>query len=99
MGLIESADGFAYRISTRTHLYSHCHFQPISLTIKVVDAVEFGKYFKFLLTVQEQSSTQTRRNAFTLLMEEAGKLVCPEKVDICENNKQRLYNKGSTTMS
>jgi len=36
---------------------------------------------------------QARRNAFTLLMEEAGKHVCPEKVDIvCKYNKQKLFN-------
>jgi len=36
---------------------------------------------------------QTRKNVYTLLIEEAGKLVFPEKVDIVrKNNKQNLYN-------
>ena len=60
--------------------------------IRVVDTVEFGKYVKFLLQVQN-SIQSGRRNVFTVLMEEAGKLVCSDKVEIIRmNNKQKLYN-------
>ena len=98
-GLIETADRFRlldqYANSPVSCSISHSQvgrFQPISLTIKVVDAIEFGKYFKFLLQVQN-SMQSGRRNVFTVLMEEAGKLVCPDKIEIIrKNNKQKLYN-------
>jgi len=57
--LIEFADGFRLPdqyVNSSSNSHSHYgHFQPISLTIKVVDGVEFGKYFEFLLKVQEQT--------------------------------------------
>ena len=98
-GKIESTEGFRlpdeYANSPFSCSVAHSQlgrFQSISLMIKVVDAVEFGKYFKFLLQVQ-CSMQSARKNAFTVLMEEAGKLVWPDKVEISrKNNKQKLYN-------
>lgn len=69
-------------------------FQSILLSVKIQSAVEFGKYFKFVLRMTTESglcSTQT--NAFTILMSEAGRLAWPEKYEIVrKNNRQKLYN-------
>ena len=57
--------------------------------------MEFGKYFKFVLRMEfELRSTQaTTRNAFSILMSEAGRLVWPEKYELArKNNRQKLYN-------
>ena len=99
-GQIESADEFRLpnEFADSPVSCSNAHsqtgrFQSISLSIKVLDAVEFGKYFKFLLHGQCATKSNSCRNAFTVLMEGAGKLVLPDKIEIIhKNNKQKLYN-------
>ena len=99
-GQIESADGFRLpdEFANSPLLCSvaqsqNGQFQSISLSIKVLDAVEFGKYFKFLLQGQCIMVKSSSRNVFTVLMEGAGKLVWPDKIEIiCKNNKQKLHN-------
>ena len=67
-------------------------FQSISLSVKVLNAVEFGKYLKFLLQASRERSSSSR-DVFTVLMEGAVKLVFPDKIDIIwKNNKQKLHN-------
>jgi len=98
-GQIESADGFRlpdeYANSPLLCSVAHSQtgrFQSISLSVKVLDAVEFGKYFKFLLQASRERSSSSR-DVFTVLMEGAVKLVCPDKIDIIrKNNKQKLHN-------
>lgn len=102
-GQIESAEGFRlppeYVDSPVSCAIAHSQngqFQSISLSVKVQNAVEFGKYFKFVLTVEcgtTRSAQVTTKNAFTILMSEAGRLVWPEKYHIVrKNNRQQLYN-------
>ena len=80
----------------QTRLY--CAQSPIPklanlIDNKVVDAIEFGKYSKLLLQVQNSMESTSKRNAFIVLMEEAGKLVCLDKIEIIrKNNKLKLYN-------
>ena len=66
-GQIESADGFRLpdEFANSPLLCSvaqsqNGQFQSISLSIKVLDAVEFGKYFKFLLQGQCTSTAQLK---------------------------------------
>ena len=101
-GQVESAEGFRlpheYVDSPVSCAIAHTstgQFQSISLSVKIQNAVEFGKYFKFVLRMEfELRSTQaTTRNAFSILMSEAGRLVWPEKYEIArKNNRQKLYN-------
>ena len=58
--------------------------------MKVQNAVEFGKYFKFVLSMEHVTphSAQTiTKNAYNVLMSKAGQLVVwPEKYGIVRNN-------------
>ena len=60
-------------------------FQSIPLTVRVQDAVEFGKYFKFVLQCSTVRPT-TSKNAFDVLMKEAGRLMWPDKYDVTRKN-------------
>ena len=98
-GLIESADGFRLPeqyadspVSCSIAPAQTGKFQSIPLSIKVQDAVEFGKYLKFLLQCDSPLPT-TSRNAFAILMKEAGRLQWPEKYNVTQkNNRQKLHN-------
>ena len=77
-GQIESADRFHLPRQYTNSLVS-CSiaptllgkFQSIPLSIKVQDAVEFGKYFIFVLQCSTVRAT-TPKNALDVLMREAG---------------------------
>ena len=47
-------------------------FQSIPLCIKIQDAVEFGKFFKFVLQHNTASPVSSSKNAFSMLMQAAG---------------------------
>lgn len=50
-------------------------FQSISLSVKVQNAVEFRKYFKFVLRMEQvtpRNAQAITENAFDILMSEAG---------------------------
>ena len=102
-GQLESADGF--RLSEQ---YADCpinclvaqsqsgKFQCIPLAVKVHDAIEFGKYFKFVLqySCQPPAVAQSSSDAFTVLMRAAGRLMWPDKYDVGarKNNRHKLHN-------
>ena len=104
-GQIESADGF--RLPEQyADLPVSCSivpillgkFQFISLSIKVQDAVEFGKYLKFVLQCSTVRPT-TSKNALDVLMKEAGRL-WPDKYDMTrKNNRQQLHELQSQNAS
>ena len=62
--------------------------------MKVQNAVEFGKYFKFVLRMEQVTPHNAQaivKIAFDILMSEAGRLVWPEKYEIArKNNRQNL---------
>ena len=64
--------------------------------MKVQNAVKFGKYFKFLLSMEQVTPHNAQgiaKNAFDILMSEGGRLVWPEKYEIArKNNQQKLHN-------
>lgn len=67
-------------------------FQSIPMMVKVVDAVEFGKYFKFLLQGQSQPQA-VQRDAAAVLMKSAGQLMWPDQYNCSrKNNRHRLHN-------
>ena len=67
-------------------------FQSIPLSIKVQDAVEFGKYLKFGLQYNAVWPT-TSKNALEVLMKEVGRLMWPDMYDVTwKNNCQLLHN-------
>ena len=85
-GQVESAEGFRlpheYVDSPVSCAIAHTstgQFQspPISLSVKIQNAVEFGKYFKFVLRMEckSRSAQATTKNAFSILMSEAGRLL------------------------
>ena len=86
MGQIESADGFhllqQYVDSPMSCAIAHSptgQFQSILLSVKIQNAVEFGKYFKFVVRMESgtsHSAQTTTKNAFNILMSEAGRRNC-----------------------
>ena len=79
-GQLQSADGFLlpeqYADSPVTCSIApnlSGMFQSIPFGVKVQEAVEFGKYFKFVLYCSGGQPT-TSRNAFDVLIKEAGRL-------------------------
>ena len=80
-GQLDSPDGFCLE-----EQYADCpvscsivstqveKFQSISLCVSVPNAVEFGKYLKFVLQYRAVGPT-TSRNALDVLMNEAGRLM------------------------
>ena len=101
-GQVESAEGFhlphEYVDSPVSCAIAHTstgQFQSILLSVKIQNAVEFGKYFKFVLRMEceSRSAQAITKNAFSILMSEAGRLVWPVKYEIArKNNRQKLYN-------
>jgi len=102
-GQIESANGFRlsqqYIDSPMSCAIVHSstgQFQSISLSAKMQNAVEFRKYFKFVVSMESGASHSvqtTTKNALNILMSEAGQLVWPEKYKIVrKNNQQKLHN-------
>ena len=61
--------------------------------MKIQNAVEFGKYFKFVLQMEQVTPQAPTKNAFVILVSEAGRLIWPEKYEIArKNNRQKLHN-------
>ena len=96
-GQVESAEGFRlpheYVDSPVSCAIAHTstgQFQSISLSMKIQYAVEFGKYFKFVLRMEceSRSAQATTKNAFSILMSEAGRLIWPEKYEIARKNNR-----------
>ena len=68
-------------------------FQSISISVKIQNAVEFGKYFKFVLQMEQVTPQTPTKNAYVVLMSEAGRLIWPEKYKIARKiNRQKLHN-------
>jgi len=82
IGQIEGADGFRlpqqYIDSPVSYAIAHSptgKSQSILLSVKIQNAVEFGKYFKFVIRMESgtsHSAQTTTKNAFNILMSEAG---------------------------
>ena len=97
-GQIESADGWQlpeeYVNSPITCLVAQsqsARFQTVPITVKVEEAIEFGKYFKFLL--QSPQPRVVKLDARAILMKSAGQLMWPEKYDCSrKNNRHQLHN-------
>ena len=98
-GQLDSPDGFRfeeqyadYPVSCSIASTQVGKFQSISLCVSVQDAVEFGKYLKFVLQYRTVGPT-TSRNALDVLMNEAGRLMWPDTYDLPrKNNRQQLQN-------
>ena len=54
--------------------------QSIPITVKLEEAIEIGKYFKFLLQSPSQPLV-VKWDDITFLMKSAGQLMWPEKYD------------------
>ena len=86
-GQVENANGFRLTqkcidstVSCAIAHHSTGPFQSISMSVKIQNAVEFGKYFKFLLQMKQVTPQAPTKNAFVVLMSEAGQLIWPEKI-------------------
>ena len=86
-GQIESTDGFRlpeqYGDSPVTCMIGQSQsakFQSTPLVVKMHNAVEFGKYLKFVLQCTNQPPTLSQEDAFTVLMRGAGRLMWPDKL-------------------
>ena len=98
-GQIESADGFRLPeqyadspVSCSIAPTQTGKFQSIPLSIKLQDAVEFGKYLKFVLQRVPVPPTASK-DPFAVLMKEAGRQMWPDKYDVTrKNNRQKLHN-------
>ena len=63
------------------------------MSVKIQNAVEFGKYFKFVLQMEQVTPQTPTKNAYVVLMFEAGRLIWPEKYKIARKiNRQKLHN-------
>ena len=63
------------------------------MSVKIQNAVEFGKYYKFVLQMEQVTLQAPTKNALVILMSEAGRLIWPEKYEISrKNNRQKLHN-------
>ena len=99
IGRIESGDGFRLpeHYSDAPFSCSIAHtisgkFQSLPNNVKVQDAIEFGKFFKFVLDFTEPTS-RAPKNALSLLMANASKPMWPEKYELSrKNNRQALHN-------
>ena len=60
-------------------------YQSIPLSVKVQDAVEFGKHLKFVIRCSTVLST-TFKNVLTVLMKEVGQLMCPDMYNVKQKN-------------
>ena len=63
------------------------------MPVKIQNAVEFGKYFKFVLQMEQVTPQTPTKNAYVVLMSEAGRLIWPEKYKFARKiNRQKLHN-------
>ena len=98
-GWIESADGFRHPeqyanspVSCSIAPSQTGRFQSIPLNVKIQDAVEFGKFLKFVLQHSDEPPTLPK-NAFAVLTKEAGRQMWPDKYELTRsNNRQKLHN-------
>ena len=86
MGECKSAEGFCLEIPY-VNLPISCgisttqcgKFQSIPFCVKIQDAIEFKNCFKFVLQHNTTSPASSSKNAFSMLMQEAGRQMWPDK--------------------
>ena len=101
-GVVESGDGWRlpeeYSNSPITCMVARSQsgpFQSVPIAVKICEASEFGKFFKFLLQspINQQQAAQSQQNALEVVMRNAGQLMWPDKYDNSrKTQRHQLHN-------